>query len=49
MRGTTLWKNICKSSEKMLESVTVFKNSMNKKLLELENKIGISKSNCFKH
>ena len=38
-RGPTLWKNIPKNFEKMQESVTVFKNSMRKKLLELENKI----------
>ena len=37
IRGPTLWKNIPTNSEKMQESVTVFKNSMRKKLLELQN------------
>ena len=37
IRDPTLWKNIPTSSEKMQESVTVFKNSMRKKLVELKN------------
>ena len=37
IRGPILWKDIPANSEKMQESVTVFKNSMRKKLLELEN------------
>ena len=37
IRGPTLWKNIPTNSEKMQENVTVFKNSMRKKLLELQN------------
>ena len=39
IRGPTLWKNIPTNSEKMQESVTVFKNSVRKRLLELENEI----------
>ena len=38
IRGPTLRKNIPTNSEKMQESATVFKNSMRKKLLELQNK-----------
>ena len=37
IRGPTLWKNIPTDFEKMQESVTVFKNCMRKKLLELQN------------
>ena len=37
IRGPTLWKNIPTNSEKMQESVAVFKNSIIKKLLELQN------------
>ena len=37
IRGKTLWKNISKNSEKMRKSVTLFKNSMRKKLLKLQN------------
>ena len=37
IRDPTLWKNIPTNSEKMQESVTLFKNSMRKKLLELQN------------
>ena len=37
IRGPTLWKNIPTKSEKMQESVTVFKHFMRKKLLELQN------------
>ena len=37
IRGPTLWKNIPTNSEKMQKSVTVFKNSMRKKVLELQN------------
>ena len=37
IRGPTLWKNFPTNSEKMQASVTVFKNSMRKKLLELQN------------
>ena len=33
----TLWKNIPRNSEKMQESVTVFKNFVRKKILELQN------------
>ena len=36
-RCPTLWKNIPANSEKMQESVAVFKNSIIKKLLELQN------------
>ena len=36
IRGHTLWKNISTNSEKKQESVTVFKNSIRKKLLELQ-------------
>ena len=39
IRGPTLSKNVLANSEKMQESVTVFKNSIKKKLLDLENKI----------
>ena len=39
IKGPTLWKNIPTISEKMQESVTVFKDSIRKKLLELENEI----------
>ena len=35
----TLWKNIRTKSEKMQQSVTVCKNSMRKKILELEHEI----------
>ena len=38
-RDPTLWKNIPTNSETMEESVIVFKNSMRKKFLELENEI----------
>ena len=38
----TLWKKIPTNSEKMQESVTVFKNSMRKKLQELQNE-----ATCF--
>ena len=37
IKGSALWKKIPTNSEKMQESVTVFKNSMRKKLLELRN------------
>ena len=37
IRGPTLWKNIPTNSEKMQESVTVFKTSMRKKLLQFQN------------
>ena len=37
IRGPTLRKKIPTNSEKMQESVTVFKNSMRKKLQELQN------------
>ena len=41
-RGPTLWKNIPINPEKMQETVTVFKNSVTKKLLELQNE-----TSCF--
>ena len=37
IKGSTLWKKIPTNSEKMQESVIVFKNCMRKKLLELQN------------
>ena len=37
IRGPILWKNIPTNSEKMQESVTISKNYMRKKLLELQN------------
>ena len=37
IRHSTLWKNIPTNSEKMQENVTVFKNSMRKEFLELQN------------
>ena len=36
IRGHILWKNISANTKKKQESVTVFKNSMRKKLLELQ-------------
>ena len=35
----TFWNNILTNSEKMQESVSAFKNSMRKNLLELENEV----------
>ena len=37
IRGPTLWKKIPTNSEKMQESVTVFKKYMRRKLLQLQN------------
>ena len=37
IRGPTLRESIPTNSEKMQESVTIFKTSMRKKLLELQN------------
>ena len=37
IRGFTLWKNIPANSEKMQESVTVLRNYIRKKFLELQN------------
>ena len=39
IRDPKLWEKIPTNSEKIQESVTIFKNSMRKKLLELENEI----------
>ena len=39
IRSSILWKSIPTNSEKMHGSITVFKNYMRKKLLELENEI----------
>ena len=39
IRGPTLWNNIPTNSQKMLESLAVFKNSMREKLLEIGNEI----------
>ena len=43
IRGPTLWKNIPTNSEKMQESVTVFKNSMKKSFWKFKMKHRISK------
>ena len=48
IRGPTLWKNFPINSEKMQASVTVFKRSMRKKLLNFKMKHRIFKSNCLK-
>ena len=44
IRGPKLWEKIATNIEKMQESITAFKNSMRKKLLELQNETDLY---CF--